>query len=217
MAVGSDPDAILIGLVAAGGTPLRELMACVDLTRPWVSVDKAIGAMTVLSEIVLAADEATLPELLDLIDSSGIPRASVVMGQPDIGAMPALADRLGVEERLWRSRDQVFGDDWENHFEVDLQSVRENGESDLDLPSLPDGIVLHGDLNLTNRHDLRRLPDDLVVHGILKLDGCVNLRSWPKGLRVDGFHWEPWAINTNGCPLKNISLPDDAIVSGRAH
>ena len=62
---------------------------------------------------------------------------------------------------------------------------------DLDLTfsnveSLPDGLNVDGDLNLTFCENISSLPEGLIVRGNLILEACSQLHSLPKGLKVYG-------------------------------
>ena len=55
------------------------------------------------------------------------------------------------------------------------------------LTSLPDGLKVDGNLDLSLCTNLTSLPDNLEVGGYLALYGCTSLTSLPDGLKVDGI------------------------------
>ena len=67
------------------------------------------------------------------------------------------------------------------------------------IQSLPEGLEVRGDLNLTFCENISSLPEGLIVRGNLILELCIELYSLPKGLKVDGTLY----INTS--PLYEYS------------
>lgn len=76
-----------------------------------------------------------------------------------------------------------------------------NGNLDLhcsSLTSLPDHMVVNGDLDLHNCPALTSLPEGLIVHGDLDLMDCTNLSSLPENMTVDGN------LRLTRCNIKEI-------------
>jgi len=77
-------------------------------------------------------------------------------------------------------------------------------KGDLDLTysnieSLPEGLNVSGDLNLTFCENISSLPEGLIVRRNLIVEDCSQLYSLPKGLKVGGTLY----INTS--PLGEYS------------
>jgi len=75
------------------------------------------------------------------------------------------------------------------------------------LSSIPDGLTVHRDLNLSGCTQLTSLPDGLIVHGWLNLNDCTRLTSLPKGLTVKD------ELRLSGC-TGLTSLPEGLTVKG---
>lgn len=54
------------------------------------------------------------------------------------------------------------------------------------VKELPEGMLVHGDLDLSDCDALKSLPSGLVVKGNLNLSGCEQIEELPEDLRVDG-------------------------------
>ena len=54
------------------------------------------------------------------------------------------------------------------------------------VKELPKGMLVHGDLDLSDCDALEYLPSGLRVKGNLNLSGCVQIEELPEDLRVDG-------------------------------
>lgn len=83
-----------------------------------------------------------------------------------------------------------------------------NGNLDLrrtDITELPDGLVVEGDLELTNRQDFTKLPDNLTVEGELSICGS-GIKKLPKNLIVKGV------FNMTYTGITEI--PDDCFLGG---
>ncbi len=73
--------------------------------------------------------------------------------------------------------------------------------------SLPNNLVVEGDLNLFGCTALTTLPDNLVVYGYLDLGWCSALTSLPDNLVVNGY------LDLGAC-TSLASLPDNLVVNG---
>jgi hypothetical protein len=71
----------------------------------------------------------------------------------------------------------------------------------------PDGLTVHGWLNLGGCTGLTALPDGLTVGGWLHLGGCTGLTALPDGLTVGG------PLDLHGC-TGLTALPDGLTVGG---
>ena len=58
--------------------------------------------------------------------------------------------------------------------------------ADTNVTSLPDGLQVDWNLNLTGCAYLDVLPNELKVGGVLYLIGCTSLKSLPLGLKIGG-------------------------------
>jgi hypothetical protein len=77
-----------------------------------------------------------------------------------------------------------------------------NGNLDLTfskIESLPEGLNVSGDLNLTFCENISSLPEGLIVRGNLIIEDCNQLYSLPKGLKVGG------TLYINNSPLGDYS------------
>ena len=54
------------------------------------------------------------------------------------------------------------------------------------VTELPEKMLVHGDLDLSDCDALESLPSGLVVKGNLDLSGCEQIKELPEDLRVDG-------------------------------
>ena len=54
------------------------------------------------------------------------------------------------------------------------------------VTELPEGMLVHGDLDLSDCDALEHLPSGLRVKGNLNLSGCEQIEELPEDLRVDG-------------------------------
>ena len=54
------------------------------------------------------------------------------------------------------------------------------------VTELPEKMLVHGDLDLSDCDALEYLPSGLIVKGNLDLSGCEQIKELPKDLRVDG-------------------------------
>ena len=75
------------------------------------------------------------------------------------------------------------------------------------LTSLPDAFMVGGNLGLTGCSNITSLPDGLKVGGNLYLTGCTNLTCLPEGLHVEGDLFAantPFAKYTDGELLEMI-------------
>ena len=54
------------------------------------------------------------------------------------------------------------------------------------VTELPEGMLVHGDLDLSDCDALEYLPSGLRVKGNLNLSGCEQIKELPEDLRVDG-------------------------------
>ena len=54
------------------------------------------------------------------------------------------------------------------------------------VKELPKGMLVHGDLDLSDCDALEYLPSGLRVKGNLNLSGCEQIKELPEDLRVDG-------------------------------
>jgi hypothetical protein len=91
------------------------------------------------------------------------------------------------------------------------QYMKNGGKGELDLTgapitSLPSGLSVGGDLNLSFCKNLTSLPPGLSVGGDLYLSFCKNLTSLPSGLSIGG--------DLSSSNTKITSLPPDLKVGG---
>ena len=78
---------------------------------------------------------------------------------------------------------------WKNEIPLTEKDLDIEGDLDLtysNIESLPEGLEVSGDLNLTFCENISSLPEGLIVRGNLILESCYNLHSLPKGLKVGG-------------------------------
>ena len=54
------------------------------------------------------------------------------------------------------------------------------------MTELPEKMLVHGDLDLSDCDALEYLPSGLRVKGNLNLSGCEQIKELPEDLRVDG-------------------------------
>jgi len=91
----------------------------------------------------------------------------------------------------WLTNELLTEDDL--HIKGDLDLTYSN------IESLPEGLNISGDLNLTFCENISSLPEGLIVRGNLIVEDCSQLYSLPKGLQVGGTLY----INTS--PLGEYS------------
>jgi len=91
----------------------------------------------------------------------------------------------------WLTNEPLTEDDL--HIKGDLDLTYSN------IESLPEGLNISGDLNLTFCENISSLPEGLIVRRNLILEDCSQLYSLPKGLKVGGTLY----INTS--PLGEYS------------
>jgi hypothetical protein len=91
----------------------------------------------------------------------------------------------------WLTNEPLTEDDL--HIKGDLDLTYSN------IESLPEGLNISGDLNLTFCENISSLPEGLIVRGNLIVEDCSQLYSLPKGLKVGGTLY----INTS--PLGEYS------------
>ena len=60
------------------------------------------------------------------------------------------------------------------------------------VTELPEKMIVHGDLDLSDCDALESLPSGLVVKGNLNLSRCVQIEELPEDLRVDGDLFIDW-------------------------
>ena len=78
---------------------------------------------------------------------------------------------------------------WKNEIPLTEKDLDIEGDLDLtysNIESLPEGLKVSGDLNLTFCENISSLPEGLIVRGNLILEDCSQLYSLPKGLKVFG-------------------------------
>ena len=78
---------------------------------------------------------------------------------------------------------------WKNEIPLTEKDLDIEGDLDLtysNIESLPEGLEVSGDLNLTFCENISSLPEGLIVRGNLILEDCSQLHSLPKGLKVGG-------------------------------
>jgi len=91
---------------------------------------------------------------------------------------------------------------WLNNEPLTEDDLHINGDLDLtysNIESLPEGLIVRGDLNLTFCENISSLPEGLIVRFNLIVEDCSQLYSLPKGLKVGGTLY----INTS--PLGEYS------------
>jgi hypothetical protein len=76
-----------------------------------------------------------------------------------------------------------------------------------DITSLPKGLHIKGNLDLTSCTTIKTLPEGLNIYGYLGLYECTSLTSLSEGLKVGGN------LNLGGC-TSLTSLPDGLEVEG---
>jgi hypothetical protein len=91
----------------------------------------------------------------------------------------------------WVSNEPLTEDDLHINGDLDLTFSR--------IESLPEGLNISGDLNLSFCENISSLPKGLIVRRNLILEDCSQLYSLPKGLKVGGTLY----INTS--PLGEYS------------
>jgi hypothetical protein len=91
----------------------------------------------------------------------------------------------------WLTNEPLTEDDL--HIKGDLDLTYSN------IGSLPEGLNISGDLNLTFCENISSLPEGLIVRRNLIVEDCSQLYSLPKGLKVGGTLY----INTS--PLGDYS------------
>jgi len=91
----------------------------------------------------------------------------------------------------WLTNEPLTEDDL--HIKGDLDLTYSN------IESLPEGLNVSGDLNLTFCENISSLPEGLIVRRNLIVEDCSQLYSLPKGLKVGGTLY----INTS--PLGEYS------------
>ena len=77
---------------------------------------------------------------------------------------------------------------WKNEIPLTEKDLDIEGDLDLtysNIESLPEGLEVSGDLNLTFCENISSLPEGLIVRGNLYLS-YSNITSLPKGLKVWG-------------------------------
>ncbi len=78
---------------------------------------------------------------------------------------------------------------WLNNEPLTEDDLHINGDLDLtysNIESLPEGLIVRGDLNLTFCEKISSLPEGLIVRFNLIVEDCSQLYSLPKGLKVGG-------------------------------
>ena len=78
---------------------------------------------------------------------------------------------------------------WKNEIPLTEKDLDIEGDLDLsysNIESLPEGLEISGDLNLTFCEKISSLPEGLIVRGNLILEDCYELHSLPEGLKVGG-------------------------------
>ena len=78
---------------------------------------------------------------------------------------------------------------WKNEIPLTEEDLDIEGDLDLtssNIESLPEGLEVSGDLNLTFCEKISSLPEGLIVRGNLILEDCYGLHSLPEGLKVGG-------------------------------
>jgi hypothetical protein len=78
---------------------------------------------------------------------------------------------------------------WLNNEPLTEDDLHINGDLDLtysNIESLPEGLIVRGDLNLTFCENISSLPEGLIVRFNLIVEDCSQLYSLPKGLKVGG-------------------------------
>ena len=91
---------------------------------------------------------------------------------------------------------------WKNEIPLTEKDLDIEGDLDLtysNIESLPEGLEVSGDLNLTFCENISSLPEGLIVRGNLILQDCSQLYSLPKGLKVGG------TLYIDMSPLSNYS------------
>jgi hypothetical protein len=106
-------------------------------------------------------------------------------------------EALSVEEYLKRLNYIVHGD-------LDLKSP------DFKIKSLPDNLIVKGNLSLYGNKNLVSLGKNLKVGGDLSLAGCKSLTALPDGLEVGGN------LYVNEC-IKLKHYPENLIVKGKCN
>jgi hypothetical protein len=91
----------------------------------------------------------------------------------------------------WLTNEPLTEDDL--HIKGDLDLTYSN------IESLPEGLNVSGDLNLTFCENISSLPEGLIVRGNLIIEECSQLYLLPKGLKVGG------TLYINNSPLGNYS------------
>ena len=78
---------------------------------------------------------------------------------------------------------------WKNEIPLTEKDLDIEGDLDLsysNIESLPEGLEISGNLNLTFCEKISSLPEGLIVRGNLILEDCYELHSLPEGLKVGG-------------------------------
>ena len=91
----------------------------------------------------------------------------------------------------WLTNEPLTEDDL--HIEGGLDLTYSN------IESLPEGLNVSGDLNLTFCENISSLPEGLIVRGNLIIEECSQLYLLPKGLKVGG------TLYINNSPLGDYS------------
>jgi len=106
---------------------------------------------------------------------------------------------------------------WKNEIPLTEKDLDIEGDLDLtysNIESLPEGLEVSGDLNLTFCENISSLPEGLIVRGNLILEDCSQLHSLPKGLKVGGtlyIYTSPLGNYSNG-ELRNM-VGDDGYLN----
>ncbi len=109
-----------------------------------------------------------------------------------------MQEMTGIEARDWVLDGKSLPDNLVVKGDLDLFGCTA-------LTSLPDNLVVNGELDLSYCTALTSLPDNLVVSGNLYLTGCTALTSLPDNLVVKG------SLNLGGC-TSLTALPDNLVV-----
>ena len=102
---------------------------------------------------------------------------------------------------------------WKNNIPLTKKDLNIKGDlnlSETPIESLPNGLVVSGDLILSECESLRSLPEGLKVGGSLDLSYSLHLDSLPNGLVVGGD------LILSGCESLD-SLPEGLKVGGYLH
>jgi hypothetical protein len=78
---------------------------------------------------------------------------------------------------------------WKNEIPLTEKDLDIEGDLDLsysNIESLPEGLEISGNLNLTFCEKISSLPEGLIIRGNLILEDCYELHSLPEGLKVGG-------------------------------